>query len=435
MPKVNPEIEAFARIKVVGVGGSGRNAVNHMLRSKVKGVEFIVANTDAQDLHHSLAQKKIHIGKNLTRGLGTGMNPELGRRAAEETKEEIQEALKGADMVFISGGMGGGTGTGASPVVARTARELGALTIGVVTKPFFFEGAQRMKLAEVGLEGLEDEVDALIVIPNDKLLTNDRNTTILTAFAQCDEVLRQAVEGISDLITKPGLINVDFADIKAIMADAGTALMGIGVASGENRASEAARDAINSPLLDVSINGARGVLFAIAGGEDLMMHEIQEAAKIITESVDTNAKVIFGTIMDEKIRKGEIKITVIASGFPSSERAHRIEKKQSAPAPAPSEKNDEGTDDRRDNSLFKRADPKQPARSQDQETTEMDDEEDNDDEQHLPQHKERAIFNTIADDKPRVVPVRDEGPRDRRGDNDDDDLGVIPSFLRRSKLR
>jgi len=316
MAKVSPEIEAFARIKVIGVGGSGTNAVNHMVRSKVKGVEFIAVNTDAQDLHHALAPKKIHIGKNLTRGLGTGMNPELGRKAAEETMEDVQGIIKGADMVFVACGMGGGTGTGASPVVAKSAREQGILTIGVVTKPFIFEGAARMRLAEEGIAELAKEVDALIIIPNDRLLQIiDKNTSVAAAFAMCDEILLQAVEGISDLITMPGIINVDFADIRAVLEDAGSALMGIGTATGENRATEAAKAAINSPLLDISIDGARGVLFAISGGEDLSMMEIQEAAHIITESADPEAKVIFGAIRDDRLKKGQIKITVIASGF------------------------------------------------------------------------------------------------------------------------
>ncbi|MEI6345845.1 MAG: cell division protein FtsZ [bacterium] len=317
MAQINPEVEAFARIKVIGVGGSGKNAVNHMVNSKVRGVEFIAINTDAQDLQNSLAKKKIHIGKNLTRGLGTGMNPELGKRAAEETKEEIQEALKGSDMVFIACGKGGGTGTGAAPVVAKIAKEMGVLTIGVVTKPFFFEGQQRMKHAEQGLDELKKSVDALIVIPNDRILSiASKDTTARQAFAMSDEILKQAVEGISDLITTPGIINVDFADVRAILDNAGSALMGIGTASGEKRAEEAAKMAINSPLLDISIHGAKGVLFSIAGGDDLTMFEIQDAAKVITESIDPNAKVIFGTVRDEKLKKNEIKITVIASGFP-----------------------------------------------------------------------------------------------------------------------
>lgn len=320
MPQVKPDVETFARIKVVGVGGSGKNAINHMINSKVKSVDFLAINTDAQDLHHSLAKKKIHIGKNLTRGLGAGMNPEVGKRAAEETKEEIQEALKNSDMVFVAGGLGGGTCTGAGPIVAKIAREMGSLTIGVVTKPFMFEGQSRMRLAEQGLDELSAAVDALVVIPNDKLLAAvGKDTTAKHAFAMCDEVLRQAVEGISDLITMPGTVgNIDFADIRAVLENAGSALMGIGSASGEKRAEEAAKAAISSPLIDISIHGAKGVLFSIAAGDDLTMWEIQEAAKIITDSVDPNAKIIFGTVKDEKLKKNEIKITVIAANFPDS---------------------------------------------------------------------------------------------------------------------
>jgi cell division protein FtsZ len=288
-----------------------------MVNAKVKGIDFISINTDAQDLHHSLAKKKIHVGKNLTRGLGAGMNPEIGKRAAEETREEIQEALKGADMVFVTGGMGGGTGTGASPVVARIAKDMGALTIGVVTKPFAFEGALRSKLAEAGIAELREAVDALVIIPNDRLMmVISKETTAKQAFTMSDEVLKEAVEGISDLITTPGSIaNIDFADIRAVLDDAGSALMGVGKGSGEKRAEDAAKAAINSPLIDLSISGARGVLFSIAGGDDLTMFEIQDAAKVITESIDPEAKVIFGTVKDEKLKKGEIKITVIASGF------------------------------------------------------------------------------------------------------------------------
>ncbi len=318
MPKINQEIQSFARIMVIGIGGSGKNAVNHMISSKVKGVSFICMNTDTQDLHHSLAEKKIHIGKNLTKGLGAGMDPEIGKKAAEETKSEIQDVVKGADMIFLACGMGGGTGTGAAPIVARAAREQGILTVAVTTKPFFFEGNQRMKIAEKGIEELAKEVDAIIIIPNDKLLQlAEKNTNFKDAFVRCDDVLRQAVEGISDLITTPGVINVDFADIKAVMANAGSALMGIGVGSGEKRAEKAALAAINSPLLEISIHGAKGVLFAISGGDDLTINEIQEAAKIITESIDKDAKVIFGTIHDEKLKKGEIKVTVIATNFPA----------------------------------------------------------------------------------------------------------------------
>ncbi|MFH1978785.1 MAG: cell division protein FtsZ [Patescibacteria group bacterium] len=317
MTRVQPEVEAFARIKVIGVGGSGSNTVDHMIRSKVKGVDFICINTDAQDLHHSSAPKKIHIGKNLTRGLGAGMNPDIGKQAAEETKEEIQEAVKGADMVFIACGFGGGTASGAAPIIAKTAREQGALTVAVITKPFTFEGAQRSKIAEEGLNELKGAVDAMIVVPNDKLLSIiQKETSFVSAFALCDEILRQAVEGISDLITLPGIVNVDFADVKAVMKDAGSALMGIGTAQGDKRAEEAARMAISSPLLDVSIDGAKGILFAVAGGTDMTMSEIQEAATVITESVDEYAKIIFGAFHDERLKKNELKVTVVASGFP-----------------------------------------------------------------------------------------------------------------------
>ena len=317
--QVKPEFESFARIRVIGVGGSGGNAVNHMVSSHVSGVDFITINTDGQDLHKSKAKRKIHIGKNLTRGLGTGMNAELGKQAADETREEIQDAIKGSDMVFITCGMGGGTGTGAAPVVAKVARELGALTVGVVTKPFSFEGAQRTRLAETGLAELRKAVDALIVIPNDKLLAIvSRDTGIRNAFAMCDDILKQAVEGISDLITQTGIINVDFADVRAVMENAGSALMGIGTAIGEKRAEVAARDAINSPLLEVSVNGAKGVLFSVAGGDDLGMLEVQDAANVITEAIDPDAKVIFGTVVDPMLKKGAVRVTVIATGFPDS---------------------------------------------------------------------------------------------------------------------
>lgn len=317
--QVKSEVESFARIRVIGVGGSGGNAVNHMVASSLDGVDFIAVNTDAQDLHKSKAKKKIHIGKTLTRGLGTGMNPELGKQAAEETREEIQEAVKGSDMVFITGGMGGGTGTGAAPVVAKLARELGALTVGVVTRPFAFEGQQRMRLAEQGLSELRKAVDALIIIPNDKLLSIvSRETGIKNAFAMCDDILKQAVEGISDLITQTGIINVDFADVRSIMQNAGSALMGIGTALGEKRAENAARAAINSPLLEVSITGAKGVLFSIAGGEDLGMLEVQDAANVITEAIDPEAKVIFGAVVDPSLKKGAVRVTVIATGFPET---------------------------------------------------------------------------------------------------------------------
>ncbi len=319
MPKIDTAVEAFARIKIIGVGGAGKNATNYMVRSKVQGVEFVVINTDAQDLHHSLAKKKIHIGKNLTSGLGAGMDPDLGKRAAEETAEEIQDILKGSNMVFLTAGMGGGTGTGATPVIAKIAKDLGILTVAVVTKPFSFEGAKRTEIAKQGIEKLRQEVDAFIIIPNDRILNvAPEGTTMEDAFAMSDKILKEAVEGISDLITIPGRINVDFADILAVMNNAGSALMGIGKATGEKRAEEAARAAINSPLLDISIAGAKGVLLSVAGGDDLTISEIQDAAKIVTESIDPDAKVIFGTSRTDKLKKDEIKVTVIATGFKDS---------------------------------------------------------------------------------------------------------------------
>ncbi len=317
--QIKTEVESFARIRVVGVGGSGGNAINHMVTSNVVGVDFIAVNTDAQDLHKSKAKKKIHIGKSLTRGLGTGMNAEVGKQAAEETREELQEAIKGSDMVFVTGGMGGGTGTGAAPVVAKVARELGALTVGVVTKPFAFEGQHRMRMAEQGIAELRKAVDAIIIIPNERLLAIvNRDTGVKNAFALCDDILKQAVEGISDLITSTGIINVDFADVRTVMQNAGSALMGIGLAMGEKRAEQAARAAINSPLLEVSIHGAKGVLFSIAGSDDLGMLEIQDAANVITEAIDPDAKVIFGTVTDESLKKGQVRVTVIATGFPET---------------------------------------------------------------------------------------------------------------------
>jgi cell division protein FtsZ len=316
MAEIKPPVETFARIKVVGVGGSGGNAISRMMESKLKGVEFVAINTDSQDLHQNKATEKVHIGKNLTKGLGAGMNPDVGRQAAEENRDEIQEVLKGADMVFVTCGLGGGTGTGAGPIVAETAKESGSLTVAVVTKPFSFEGAQRRAIAEEGLENLRERVDTLITIPNDKLLQIiDKKTTLINSFKIVDDVLRQGVQGISDLITKPGIVNVDFADVKAIMANSGSALMGIGIGTGETRAVDAAKAAINSPLLELSIDGAKGVLFNVSGSSDLTMLEINEAANVITESIDPNAKVIFGAVVDESIKKGEVHVTVIATGF------------------------------------------------------------------------------------------------------------------------
>ncbi len=312
---IKEELETFATIKVVGVGGSGGNSVLRMIESKLRGVEFIVVNTDAQALVNNPAPVKIQIGKETTRGLGAGSNYEVGRAAVEENKEEIYEALKGADMVFVAYGAGGGTGTGAGPVVAAISKEQGSLTVGIVTKPFSFEGIRRKKVAEQGIEDLKDKVDTLIVIPNDRLLqVIDKKTSLTDAFSIVDDVLRQGVQGISDLITMHGIINVDFADVKTIMADAGSALMGIGRGTGDNRAIEAARAAIDSPLLELSIDGAKGILFNITGGPDLSMYEIDEAAKTITEAADPDSNIIFGSIVDESM-SGEVKITVIATGF------------------------------------------------------------------------------------------------------------------------
>ncbi len=315
MSEIKPDIETFAKIKVIGVGGGGGAAINRMVRSNIRGVEFISINTDLQALRYSEAPHKIHIGKTSTRGLGAGMNPEVGRKAAEENQDEIREALKGADMVFITCGLGGGTGTGAAPILAEIAKDLGALTVAVVTKPFIFEGMQRKGLAEKGFEELSEKVDTIITIPNDRILQIiDKKTSLLDSFAVVDEVLKNGVQGISELITVHGLINVDFADVKAIMEDTGSALMGIGRASGENRAVEAAKMAISSPLLELSIDGAKGILFTVSGNSTLGMHEVNEAAKVITSSADGDAKIIFGAVLQEDLGD-EIKITVIATGF------------------------------------------------------------------------------------------------------------------------
>lgn len=315
--KRSSEVENFAVIRVIGVGGSGNSALTRMINSKLRGVDFVAINTDAQALAFNEAPIKIQIGKDTTRGLGAGADPEIGRKSIEENKEEVYEALKGSDMVFVTCGMGGGTGTGAAPFVAEIAKELGSLTVGVVTKPFSFEGQRRRRIAEAGIAEMKEKVDTLITIPNDRLLqVIDKKTSLFDAFGIVDDVLRQGVQGIADLITLHGIINVDFADVKAIMSDAGSALMGIGHGTGDNRAIEAARAAIDSPLLELSIDGAKGILFNITGGPDLGMYEIDEAAKAITEAADADANIIFGAIIDEAMQ-GEVKITVIATGFES----------------------------------------------------------------------------------------------------------------------
>ncbi len=315
MAEVKPDIETFAKIKVIGVGGSGGSSVDRMIASKIRGVEFVAMNTDVQALHKSQASIKVHLGKTVTRGLGAGMNPEVGQRAAEESADEIRELLKGTDMVFVTCGLGGGTGTGAGPVVAAIAKEIGALTVAVVTKPFAFEGAQRRNIAEQGFEKLVGQVDAIITIPNDRILQIiDRKTTLVEAFETVDDVLRQGVQGISEAITVPGLINVDFADVRTVMANRGSALMGIGRGHGDNRAIDAAKAAVASPLLEVSMDGAKAVLFIVTGGSNLAMQDVTEAAKIISQAADPNVAMIWGTILDESM-KDEIKITVIATGF------------------------------------------------------------------------------------------------------------------------
>jgi len=346
---VEPAIETFAQIKVIGVGGAGGAAVNRMVDAGIENVEFIAVNTDAQALHHSKANRKIHIGKGATRGLGAGADPTIGQQAAEESREEIRKAVEGADMAFVTIGAGGGTGSGAGPIVARVADDLGILTVGFATKPFAFEGEKRRRNAEIAIEKLRGAVDTLIVIPNDRLLeTIDRDTPLTEAFKVADDVLRQGVQGISDLITVHGLINLDFADVKTVMAKAGSALMGIGRATGENRAITAAQQAIESPLLEVSIDGARGILFNVIGGNDLAMHEINAAAEAITAAADPEANIIFGATINPQL-EGEVIITVVATGFDASYYKQRPQKpaasSRSEPAPivahAPTSKQEE----------------------------------------------------------------------------------------------
>ncbi len=317
-------MDGTATIKVIGVGGAGNNAVNRMIEAEIKGVDFISVNTDRQALQVSKAKTKIQIGEKITRGLGAGANPDVGAQAAEESKAEVAEVLRGADMVFVTAGMGGGTGTGAAPIVAQAAKEMGILTIGVVTKPFTFEGKKRLSQAERGIESLKGKVDTLVVIPNDKLLQIvDRKTSIIEAFKMADDVLRQGVQGISDLIAIPGLVNLDFADVKTIMLNQGMAHMGVGRASGENRAEDAAKEAIQSPLLETSIEGAKGVIINITGGDNLGLHEVNTAAELVQRSVDPEANIIFGTVTDETMGD-EIQITVIATGFEKNESISSI---------------------------------------------------------------------------------------------------------------
>lgn len=331
----------IARIKVIGVGGGGGNAVNRMIVEELGGVEFWSVNTDAQALTQSAAPQRLQIGQKLTRGLGAGGNPAIGQKAAEECRDELTAALEGCDLVFITAGMGGGTGTGAAPIVAEVAKESGALTVGIVTRPFMFEGRRRSEQAKQGIEELQSRVDTLITIPNDQLLAViPEQTPVQDAFRYADEILRQGVQGISDMITVPGLVNVDFADIRAVMADAGSAMMGIGLGSGKSRAREAAIAAISSPLLESSIEGARGVVFNITGGSDLTLHEVNTAAETIYEAVDPNANIIFGAVIDERLQ-GEVRMTVIATGFSpesASPPASRVGQMPTSQPPSPSPK-------------------------------------------------------------------------------------------------
>lgn len=332
MPEVKPIAETFAKIKVVGVGGAGGNAVNRMVEEGIQGVEFIAINTDVQALHNNKADIKLHIGKTVTRGLGAGMNPDLGRQAAEESQSEIRDLLKGSDMVFITCGLGGGTGTGAAPLVAEIAKDLGALTIAVVTKPFTFEGGQRKRIADRGYDDLSAQVDTIITVANEKLLAIiDKRTSLLDSFKIADNILRQGVQGIAEIITVPGIVNADFNDVKAIMANTGSALMGIGQAAGENKAEEAVRAAVNSNLLETSINGAKGIVFTITGGADLSMMEVSEAARIINSLADEDAKIIFGAVVDERL-KDELKITIVATGFSDREQPATDFSAKEAPA-------------------------------------------------------------------------------------------------------
>lgn len=417
MAEIKPPVETFARIKVVGVGGSGGNAIERMIESKVKGVEFVAINTDSQALHHNKAAEKVHIGKNLTKGLGAGMNPDIGRQAAEETRDEIQDVLKGADMVFITCGLGGGTGSGAAPIVAEIAKELGALTVSVVTKPFTFEGAQRRSIAEEALENLRERVDTLITIPNDKLLQIiDKKTTLINSFKIVDDVLRQGVQGISDLITKPGIVNVDFADVRAIMSNSGSALMGIGIGTGDSRAADAAKAAINSPLLELSIDGAKGVLFNVSGSSDLTMLEINEAANIITESIDPNAKVIFGAVVDETVKKGEVQITVVATGFDLDkikespiERMSRIAIEQTRPG---------GGQNSQANQSFGA-------------TSNIKQEDEAEDDSAKITFPEKFESKMIIEEKVQPKPVRSALTSTEKSLEDEDDELEIPAFIRR----
>lgn len=426
MPQVQPKVETFARIRVVGVGGAGNSAVNRMIDAGVSGVDFIAVNTDAQALHNSNAQHKIHIGKEVTKGLGAGADPQVGRAAAEESYDEIKGMLEGADMVFVTYGAGGGTGSGGAPIIANIAKDMGILTVGISTKPFAFEGERRRRNAEESVMNLRKNVDTIITIPNDRLLqTIDRKTPLLDAFKVADDVLRQGVEGISNLITTHGMINLDFADVKTVMKDAGSALMGIGRSSGENRAAEAAHKAIESPLLEVSIDGARGVLFNVTGGTDMGMHEINEAAEVITSAVDADANIIFGANMDESMGD-EVQVTVIATGFDASFFAAQEQSSASdglayfsKPAQVYDEDDDSSSDDEPASNLVSQARKSEPV-----------DADDDVDESEIDMEIEEKKEQPKSED---LRKQDDEQPSDIWSIDDDDEEFERPAFLRRLK--
>ena len=441
MPQVDPAIETFARIKVVGVGGAGGAAINRMVEAGVDGVEFIAVNTDAQALHYSKASVKIHIGKDTTRGLGAGADPSVGERAARESIDEIKQAIEGADMVFVTIGAGGGTGSGAGHIVAQAARESGILVVGFATKPFAFEGEKRRKNADIAINNLRGSVDTLIIIPNDRLLqTIDRSTPLLEAFKVADDVLRQGVQGISDLITVHGLINLDFADVKAVMKDAGSALMGIGRASGENRAMEAAKQAIESPLLEVSIDGARGVLFNVIGGDDMSMHEINIAAETITSAADKDANIIFGATINPEL-SGEIIVTVVATGFDESYYGRRAIAQAAPVADSSEQESEQEVDDTPvPPSIFSgdhvadtdMDDLDMTLDEKPKETSEALSDFTKDTEDHTGIWHDAGDKDKDVADKPSEEPTK---PADDKADEDDEDELEKPSFLRRLRGR
>jgi len=440
MPQVTPEIETFARILVVGVGGAGGAAINRMIDSGVSGVDFIAINTDAQALHHSQAPIKLHIGNDATRGLGAGAEPTVGKTAAEESRADISKALQGADMIFVTLGAGGGTGSGAGPVVAEIAKETGALVVGFATKPFAFEGVKRRRNADIAIESLRRSVDTLITIPNDRLLqTINRHTPLLEAFKVADDVLRQGVQGISDLITVNGLINLDFADVKTVMTNAGSALMGIGRASGENRAVEAAQQSIESPLLEVSIDGARGILFNIIGGHDMTMHEINTAAEAITAAADPDANIIFGATINPDLQ-GEMIITVVATGFDAAYFQDRSQQQPSLSTPAsdPVTVGSVLNDDAATEEAAKDIDMTSERPSNEEMAAEFNKETPGPSIWHMPEDKDDKKPEDKPDDKNKEFTPLSEKKEDSLSsffgtdDKDDDDLEK-PSFLRRLK--